>query len=124
MQHLGNRHLRIVLVILAVLLSAFDGILNMLSVLVFTGNESGLVWLSIKLPAVLWIAALACLKFPRGGLVVFVVVLLGACFLCVDPMHHSHEGLGPWKQCASNLRFAFAGGALLLVSLAFSKQSD
>lgn len=111
------------LVLLAALLSAFNGFLSLLTVLVFSGHESSRLWASIYLPTVLWIAALSCYKLPRTGFIAYTTLLAASLFLCADPIHHAITGSVVWEQCASNLRFALFGGGLLLVNLAVPKRS-
>lgn len=108
------------LVIIATLLSAFDGLLNSLAVLVFSSNESSQLWASIYLPGFLWLISLACLKLPRAGALVFTLIWGASVVLCFDPAHHSLHEAG-WKQCIDNVRFSMVGGILLLINAAISK---
>jgi hypothetical protein len=101
--------LSINLMVAATLLSAFDGVLSLLSVLIFSDHESTRLWASIIVPAFLWIPALTCFKFPRAGLAVFLL-LVGIAVALGNSWH--------------NLRFALIGGALLLVNLSFLKRSS
>jgi hypothetical protein len=123
MQPSVNRGLRISLIIGATLLSAFNGILSMLTVLIFSDNESTRLWASIVLPAFLWITALACFKFRLPGAIGFFLLLGIALFLCVDPLHHVGVVTVRCRGCASNLRFALLGGALLLINLVLPGRS-
>jgi hypothetical protein len=109
------------LVILATLLSAFNGLLSILTVLVFSGHESTRLWVSIYLPAGLWVLALACLWFPKSGFGAYVLVLATAILLCTNPMHRDNPGAALY-QCSNNLRFALIAGALLLVNLFLPKR--
>lgn len=111
-----NSKPNVVLVILAALLSAFNGLLSILTVLVFSGHESTRLWVSIYLPASLWLFALACLWLPKSGFTAYVVILATAILLCANPMHRDNPGAA-WYQCSYNLRFALLGGALLLANL-------
>jgi len=104
------------LVFLATALSAFNGFLSLLSELVFSDHESGVLWASIQLPAVLWIVAILCLKLPRSGSVIYLMIAATSIFLCANPAHHSSTPWKVWIQCADNLRFALVGGGLLLVN--------
>ena len=111
------------LVIIATVLSAFNGFLSMLSVLVFSSHESGTLWASIYLPTTLWLIALSCFRYPRVGAVAFCVVWFACVVLCFGPIHHSLHESG-WKQCADNLSFALFAGVLLLINTVISKQSS
>ena len=112
-----------ILVVLATLLSAFTGLVSVLAVMVFTGHESNLMWVTIYLPAILWIAAALCYKFPRFGLLFYLVLLMASLILCVAPFNHPNVQIARWKACADGLRFALIGAALLIVNLAISKPS-
>jgi hypothetical protein len=83
--HIKSARLSLVLVIVATALSAWDGVFNLLSVLVFSGHEKALTWWSIYLPATLWAIALVAYKLPRAGLGVYLLTLLTAITFCVDP---------------------------------------
>jgi high-affinity Fe2+/Pb2+ permease len=113
----------LILVILAVLLSAFNGLLSVLSVMVFSGKEGALSWASIYLPAVLWIVAAFCYKFPRSGLLSFAVVVLISLALCVGLFSHAQVAVAQWQTCSYNLRFAVVGGMLLIVNLFLPRTS-
>jgi hypothetical protein len=113
--------MRTTLVVIATLLSLFNGWLSVLSVLVFSSHESSILWASIYLPITLWLISLACLKFPRTGATVFTLMWIACVVLCFDPMHHSIHEVG-WEQCADNLRFSLLGGILLLINAAIPKQ--
>ena len=119
-----SRPTGVLLIVAATVLAAFNGFLSRLSVLVFSDHESDRMWASIYLPMVLWIAALASLKFPRSALVAYVALLLGSIILCVDPLHHLGAFSGGWMQCADNLRFAIAGEVLLGVNFAFAERRE
>ena len=106
------------LVLLATVLSAFNGFLSLLSLLVFSAHESGVTRASIQLPSVLWIAAMLCLKLPRSGFIIYLLLAATSIFLCANPMHHTSTAWRVWVQCADNLRWALAGGGLLLVNAA------
>jgi hypothetical protein len=106
----------IALIFLAVGLSAFNGFLSILTVLVFSGNESTKLWVSIYLPATLWIIALICYKFPKSGFAAYAVILATSILLCVNPML-TNNPCTVWYQCSDDLRFAILGGTLLLANL-------
>jgi len=112
----GNDPVNWFLVFLATVLSAFNGLLSLLSVLVFSGHESGVTRASIQLPCVLWIVSIVCLKLPRSGFVIYLLLAAISIFLCADPAHDSFTPWNVWIQCAHNLRFALVGGGLLLVN--------
>lgn len=82
------------LVFLATVLSAFNGVLSLLSVLVFSGHESRVTRASIQLPGVLWIVSIVCFKLPRSGFVIYLLLAAISIFLCANPAHHSPT---PWK---------------------------
>lgn len=107
----------LVLVIIATALSAWDGVFNLLSVLVFSGHEKAITWWSIYLPGSLWVIALLAWKFPVMATSAYNVILLTAIFLCVDPFSHPGEGLKPWLACSSNVRMACIASALLIVAM-------
>lgn len=111
-----NSAANILLILSAVALSAFNGWLSVLSVLVFSGNESTRLWASIYLPATLWILAIVCWWFPKAGFVTYAVILGSSIFLCIGPLHHVHF-FKALAQCPDNLRFALIGAALLLVNV-------
>ena len=111
-----NSKTHISLIILAALLSAFNGFLSILTVLVFSGHESTRLWVAIYLPAALWLFAIACLWLPKSGFTAYAVVLATAILLCANPMHRDNPSAA-WYQCSYNLRFALLGGALLLANL-------
>ena len=81
--------IKTIIVLAAAVLSAWDGITNILSVLVFSSHESSRLWVSIYLPATLWLIALSCFRVPRFGATLFIVVWLTSVLLCFDPLHHS-----------------------------------
>lgn len=116
MPRILNSKLNLALIVLATLLSAFNGLLSILTVLVFSGHESRRLWVSIYLPAALWLFALVCFWLPRSGFVVYTAVLATAIVLCANPMHRDNPGAA-WYQCSYNLRFALLGAALLLANL-------
>ena len=118
-----NSKANFVLIILATLLCAFNGLLSILTVLVFSGHESTRLWVSIYLPAALWVFALACFWLPRSGLVTYTVVLAIAIFLCANPMHRDNPGAA-WYQCSYNLRFAILGAVLLLANLFVPREAN
>jgi hypothetical protein len=118
-----NSKASIGLIVAATLLSAFNGLLSILTVLVFPGHESTRLWVSIYLPAGLWVIALACLWFPKSGFAVCAVILFTAILLCVNPAHRDNLGAALY-QCSNNLRFALIGGALLLVNLFVPKRAS
>ena len=111
------------LVIVAPLLSAFNGLLSILTLLVFSGHESTRLWASIYLPAGLWVLALVCFWFPKSGFGAYVLVLVMAVLLCTNPMHRDNPGAALY-QCSNNLRFALIGGVLLLVNLFVPKSAS
>lgn len=123
MPRLLNSKANITLIVLAALLSAFNGLLSILTVLVFSGHESTRLWVMIYLPAVLWIPALGCLKMPKVGFVTYAVILASALFLCVNPLHRADisAALG---QCSYNLRFALIGAVLLLINVFLPRQTE
>ena len=110
------------LIIVATLLSAFNGLLSILTVLVFSGHESTRLWVSIYLPAGLWVLALACLWFPKSGFAAYVLVLVTAILLCTNPMHRDNPYAALY-QCSNNLRFALLAAVLLLLNLFASRKS-
>ena len=112
----GNDPVNWFLVFLATVLSAFNGLLSLLSVLVFSGHESAATRASIQLPCVLWIVSIVCLRLPRSGFVIYLLLAAISIFLCANPAHHSPTPWKVWIQCAHNLRFALGGGGLLLVN--------
>ena len=107
--------LHIVLVFAALLLSAFDGFLSILSVLVFTDHESMRMHVSIYVPATLWIPAIICFWFPKAGFAAYAVILAASIILFVNPI--SYGSYRAWYYSADNLRFAIVGCALLLVNI-------
>ena len=111
--------LRLGLITIAVALSVFNGIFSLLTVLVFAEHESAPQWISVILPAFLWLPALACAKFPRAGLLGFVILLGLALMIGVDPFHHQNSGWSPWMRGLEDLRFAVLGALLLLLNLVF-----
>jgi hypothetical protein len=111
------------LVAAALLLSAFNGLLNLSSVLIFSSNESTRLWASICLPAALWLIAIACFKSPRAGAVAFALIWFISLILCFDPAHHPLREQG-WGQCADNIRFSMVGGILLLINVAIPKRAQ
>ena len=131
MQRSLGQKASVVLVVIATLLSALDGVLSLLSTLVFSNHESGRLWASIIVPAFLWVTALICLKFPRGGVVSFLLLFGMSVTLCADPFRHLGVESVRWTHCTLNLGFALLGGVLLLVNAflprlkrALSKESD
>ncbi len=118
-----NSKLNVALIILSTLLSAFNGLLSILTVLVFSGHESMRLWVSIYLPAALWLLALVCLWLPKSGFAAYTVVLVTAIVLCANPMHRDNPGAA-WYQCSYNLRFAILGAALLLANLFVRRQAS
>lgn len=113
----------LVLVILAVLLSAFNGLVSVLTVMVFSGHESSRMWISIYVPAFLWVIACFCYKFPGIGLFTYAAVLALSVFLCVAPFSHAHTGVAQWQACCYNLRFAIAAFVLLTINATIAKTS-
>ena len=111
------------LIIVATLLSAFNGLLSILTVLVFSGHESTRLWVSIYLPAVLWVIALICLWFPKSGFGAYLVVLVTAILLCANPMQRDNP-VAALYQCSDNLRFALIAGVLLLVNIFIPKRAS
>ncbi len=109
----SNSELNWALVLVATAASAFNGILALLSVLVFSGRESFISHVSIYAPLFLWIAAISCLKWPRIGLLFYLSLLGLAIILCAGPFHHNKSSL---RQCTYNLGFATFGAALLLLN--------
>jgi hypothetical protein len=123
MPRILNSKVHVGLIVVATLLSAFNGLLSVLSVLVFSGHESTRLWVSIYLPAVLWFIALVCLWLPRSGFAGYVVVLVTAILLCANPMHRNNP-IAALYQCSDNLRFALVAGALLLVNLFIPRRAS
>lgn len=115
---------KLILVILAALLSAFNGVLSVLSMMMFSGHESTQTWVSIYVPAVLWVAAAICYKFPRIGLFAYILLLLIALVLCVGLFSHAQTGVAQWLACAYNLRFVLVAGALLILNVTILKPSE
>jgi hypothetical protein len=111
------------LIVVAALLSAFNGLLSILTVLVFSGHESTRMWVSIYLPAGLWVIALACLWFPRSGFAAYAGVLVTAILICTNPMHRD-EPAAALYHCSNNLRFALIAGVLLLVNLFMGRTTN
>lgn len=111
------------LIALATLLSAFNGLLSILTVLVFSGHESTRLWVSIYLPAVLWVIALICFWLPKSGFAAYVAVLVTAILLCANPMHRDNPAAALY-QCSDNLRFALIAAALLLVNLFIPRRAS
>jgi hypothetical protein len=118
-----NSKANVTLTILATLLSAFNGFLSILTVLVFSGHESTRLWVSIYLPAALWVLALACFRLPRSGFVAYTVILAIAIFLCANPMQRDNPSAALY-QCSYNLRFAILGAALLLANLFVRREAS
>jgi hypothetical protein len=116
MQRLLNSKVNIVFIVLATLLSVFNGLLSILTVLIFSGHESTRLWLVVYLPAFLWIPALACFRLPRIGFAAYAVILGTAILLCVNPFHRDNVGIA-FQQSFYDLRFALIGVALLLVNI-------
>jgi hypothetical protein len=105
----------VVIVVLATLLSAFDGLFCFFAASFSSGPDDVRLRIALFVPAALWIVALSCLKFPRSGLLVYWIVLLSSIILFVQP--HNPNGLRyPIFGHAYNLRFAIAGGVLLAVN--------
>jgi hypothetical protein len=121
---LKRGRISLMLVFLATALSVWDGVFNLLSVLVFSGHEKALTWWSIYLPASLWAIALVAYRFPRTGVSAYLLILLTAITLCVDPFSHSGEGIKPWLACSSNVRMACIGAVLLLVNMVLQSRTD
>ena len=117
----GKTHLS--LIILAALLSAFNGFLSILTVLVFSGHESTRLWVSIYLPAALWLFAIACLWLPKSGFTAYAVILATAILLCANPMHRDNPSAA-WYQCSYNLRFAILGVPLLFANLFVPREAS
>jgi uncharacterized membrane protein len=115
-----NRLASVLLILLATLLSAFNGLMSLVSDMLFSAHESSRMWASIELPALLWILALSCFKFPKGGFIAYATVLTASIFLCVNPFYSENIGAACY-QCTDDRRFALIGGALLLVN-AFIRQ--
>jgi hypothetical protein len=111
------RSLRFVLIAVAVILSAFNGWLSILTVLIFSSKESMSLWIAIVLPAFAWIAALGCIKFPRGGLILFWSILGAAVILCANSTHRPVPTTPHYIQCAMNLRFSLLAGVLLALAV-------
>jgi len=112
----SNGAATILLILFSVALSAFDGWLSILTVLVFRGDESTRMWVSIYLPAALWIPAIACWWVPKAGWITYAAILACSILLCANPLHRDHVGAA-LIQCADNVRFALIGAALLLVNV-------
>ena len=115
MPRLLNGKVHVVLIVLATLLSTFNGLLSILTVLVFSGHESTRLWVSIYLPAALWIPALICFRLPKSGFIAYALLLAAAILLCVNPLNQDNPAAA-WQQCSYNLRFALLGGVLLLAN--------
>jgi hypothetical protein len=94
-------------------MSAFNGFMSVLSVLVFSGHETLRMWIAIYLPATLLMPAAMCLPFPRLGVAIYALLLATSSALCAA----THiDNMTAWSACADNLRFDFAAGGLLLIS--------
>ena len=110
-----NRMASVLLILLATLLSAFNGLMSLVSDMLFSVHESSRMWASIELPAVLWIFALSCFKYPKGGFITYATVLTASVFLCVNPLYSENIGAACY-QCTDDRRFAIFGGVLLLAN--------
>jgi len=110
-----NGTANIALIVLATLLSLFNGFLSILTVLVFSEHESMRLWVMIYLPAALWVPGVCCIWLPKTGFITYLVILGTAIMLCVNPFHRADVSAALF-QCSYNLRFALAGGLLLLVN--------
>lgn len=115
-----NRMASVLLILLATLLSAFNGLMSLVSDVLFSAHESSRMWASIELPAVLWILALSCFKYPKGGFITYAAVITASIFLCVNPLYSENVGAACY-QCSDDRRFALIGGALLLVNVFIRK---
>jgi len=109
------------LVTAAVLLSAFQGWLSNLGVLVFSAHESWRMWASIYAPAFVFLAAPFCYKFPRGGFIAYVAAFAMSLLLCVNPFGARPA---PWADCMEGLRFGMYGGVLLLIDFVIFARSE
>jgi len=107
--------LHIALIVTALLLSIFNGMGSILWLLVFSGNESMRMWVSIHVPATLWIPNIICFWFPKSGFAAYAVILAASVILCVDPILGS--AFVNWYRCSDYLRFAILGCALLFVNI-------
>jgi len=112
----SNGAANILLILFAVALSAFDGWMSILTVLVFNGDESTRMWMSIYLPAALWIPAVACWWLPKVGCTTYAAILASSILLCVNPFHQDHIGIAI-NRCSDDLRFALIGAVLLLINI-------
>ena len=112
---------RIGSIVVATALSAFNGNLSLLTVLVFSDHESTRMWVSICLPATLWIVAIICYWFPKSGFAAYAVILAASILVCVNPMYRDNICFAAYR-CSDDLRFAIAGGAFLLVNFFIPKK--
>ena len=108
--------LHVALIVVAAILSAVNGFGSILTVLVFSGQESARLWVSIYLPAALWIVAIICFWFPKSGFAAYTIILASSILLAANPLH-SVNPFASLYLCSWNLRFAIWGGAPLLVNL-------
>lgn len=114
--------LQLSLIVVAAILSVFNGALSLLTTLVFSDHESVSLWIAIILPALLWLPALTCIRFPLAGFLVFVILLSSSVFLGVNPVHYHTVGLTPWMSRLEDLRFAVLGAGLLFANLILSNK--
>jgi hypothetical protein len=70
----------------------------------------------------LWVPALACRKYPRGGLLVYTLFLGVAFALYPFLYQHPHVAWILWGEAARFLQFALIGGALLALNLVLAKK--
>lgn len=101
---------------IAVVLSAIDGVLSWLSQLTFSDHETTALWMTTVIPTLFWLPALACIKFPRAGLVIFWLILGVSILFGVE----SWPGVHSWSVWANNFnesRFSIVAGFLLLGNL-------
>ena len=112
--------LSIVLVALALGLSAYNGFFSWVGIGLEPGRGGGIsdhqYWAEL-LPAFLWIAAGTSLKFPRVGFCAYLFVLAASGVLWMDPIDHPDRGWYAFSLYIYHVRFALYGGGLLLLNL-------
>ena len=112
MQHLLVARLRIGILVSAVLLCALDALGAVVwTPLWFAEDHTALSKALDSTRILLWVAAVFCSKFPRSGLITFVVLLGIALVLNVQQFR------GGWEDAIYNLAYAIASGVLLVLNL-------
>ena len=111
----------LILVVLASLLSGFNGVLSIGLVMVFSGHEGLLSWVAIYAPVSLFIVAACSYRFPRKGLLIYAALLITSILLCVGPTNRTRAGVAHWLACTYNLRFAVLGCGLLIINAAVTR---